>query len=508
MKRFLLFAAAAAAVSVSMASTTVTVRMADVIAATPNSGGTGFLDPSRTYQKLAELEYHGFKFNTVRAADNETANLPVWNKAGDYRVYAGTEMTLSNTSGVNMTRIVFTVSADGLRRFPAVTSSTGSVESTVAAREVVWTGDAASVTFSLSELAQNGTESDKPGILQFDKVMITLDADVEYSSSPEITPKGGRYPDKVEVSIKAAEGAKIYYTTDGTAPTEESALYSAPFTLTQNATVKAMAIEEGKEPSNVVDAQYVIMHGTDITDLVQFLTLNSDWNASDPNMIYTFKGQYTVAYQNGPLLYLQDATAGLLVAGRTDMKYQPGDVVTGFSGTFQGINGLPELAVDASSLRAAESHSDYVWAEATAEDLQNRMNVNRAYELKNIEYSPDTEAENVNAFGFAKYGDFTIGVYNGFGSASQFDPVVKLPTKGNYDMRGVLTVYKNDETEELRIMPVWFGEAVGVEAVEAEVVARTYTDLYGRRLSEPCEGVSIMTEHKADGTVRSVKVIR
>ena len=40
-------------------------------------------------------------------------------------------------------------------------------------------------------------------------------------------------------------GAEIHYTTDGSAPTAESTLYSEPFTLSNTTTVKAIAIKDG-----------------------------------------------------------------------------------------------------------------------------------------------------------------------------------------------------------------------------------------------------------------------
>ena len=63
--------------------------------------------------------------------------------------------------------------------------------------------------------------------------------------APQIT---GTTPfaESTQVSIQAEQGAEIRYTTDGSTPTAESTLYSEPFTLSDTATVKAIAIMDGQ----------------------------------------------------------------------------------------------------------------------------------------------------------------------------------------------------------------------------------------------------------------------
>jgi predicted histone-like DNA-binding protein len=72
--------------------------------------------------------------------------------------------------------------------------------------------------------------------------------------APNIT---GQTPfaDSTQVTIQGPQGAEIRYTTDGSAPSAESTLYSEPFTLTDNATVKAIAILNG-ETSEVASKQF------------------------------------------------------------------------------------------------------------------------------------------------------------------------------------------------------------------------------------------------------------
>lgn len=47
--------------------------------------------------------------------------------------------------------------------------------------------------------------------------------------APVISPSSGTYEYGEKISIDAADGTKIYYTTDGTTPTTDSQAYTEPF---------------------------------------------------------------------------------------------------------------------------------------------------------------------------------------------------------------------------------------------------------------------------------------
>ena len=61
-----------------------------------------------------------------------------------------------------------------------------------------------------------------------------------------------KFSDRTEVTITATPGASIYYTTDGTVPTNGSQQYNAPITLTETTTIQAIAVEDGHIMSDVV----------------------------------------------------------------------------------------------------------------------------------------------------------------------------------------------------------------------------------------------------------------
>ena len=76
-------------------------------------------------------------------------------------------------------------------------------------------------------------------------------------ATPTITPNGGNFSGSVSVAMQSATpGASIYYTTDGSTPSQSSQLYSGAMTLTSNATVNAKAFKSGYNPSSVTSASY------------------------------------------------------------------------------------------------------------------------------------------------------------------------------------------------------------------------------------------------------------
>ena len=55
-----------------------------------------------------------------------------------------------------------------------------------------------------------------------------------------------QFEESTQVSMSGPTGAEIHYTTDGTQPTAQSTLYTAPITLSETTVVKAIAIKDGK----------------------------------------------------------------------------------------------------------------------------------------------------------------------------------------------------------------------------------------------------------------------
>jgi hypothetical protein len=75
---------------------------------------------------------------------------------------------------------------------------------------------------------------------------------------PLISPAGGTFTNSVTVTITdSAPSTSIYYTSDGTTPTTNSALYSSPLVLTTNTWVQAIAAQSPANISAVSSANFV-----------------------------------------------------------------------------------------------------------------------------------------------------------------------------------------------------------------------------------------------------------
>ena len=92
-----------------------------------------------------------------------------------------------------------------------------------------------------------------------DVVDVTPAAAVE---APSFNPDGGTYTEDQTVTITCATtGADIFYTLDGSDPTDESTPYSAPIVISETTTLKAIAYD-GTNVSTITTATYTIETST------------------------------------------------------------------------------------------------------------------------------------------------------------------------------------------------------------------------------------------------------
>ena len=78
------------------------------------------------------------------------------------------------------------------------------------------------------------------------------------SEAPAANRESGVYEAGQTVRVKLAAAGDIYYTTDGSAPTEESTPYTGAITVDKTTVLRAAAVEEGGAPSRALTLSFFI----------------------------------------------------------------------------------------------------------------------------------------------------------------------------------------------------------------------------------------------------------
>lgn len=142
--------------------------------------------------------------------------------------------------------------------------------------------------------------------------------------------------DKTTVSITAEEGLKVFYTLDGTEPTNASTEYTAPFELTATTTVKAVAYD-GDKASAVVSKTFTK------TPLIGCAEANA---LAKGEIAYMKPFDIVYVVEGAGYIYIKDETGTALIYSYDwdePTYFAAGDHVEGFIGKSSPYNGLPEL---------------------------------------------------------------------------------------------------------------------------------------------------------------------
>ena len=171
--------------------------------------------------------------------------------------------------------------------------------------------------------------------------------------APTFSPVAGTYAEAQTVAISCAtEGASIYYSTDGTEPTNESALYSEALTIASTTTVKAIAYV-GTEASLVATATYHFCSAQDPYTVTEALAFNE--YPANGIYVHGIVSTAPTSLSNGTLTYYisdnGEAENQLEVYKGKDLEnaaftsvdgIQVGDIVTVY-GNVQVYNGTIEF---------------------------------------------------------------------------------------------------------------------------------------------------------------------
>lgn len=247
---------------------------------------------------------------------------------------------------VNMIPFIKTLDKDKLTALKLEISSTNDFtapETTIAAENYMTSTQktAEDVTFTIPEPTANkyyrlvfecASNAANNGFVQVNSISYYGDADPAAGPASPVVKMGANNT----VEISAADGAQIYYTTNGDDPTAETGTpYTEAFTISNATVVKAIAVVDGKSSSVATFNAYL----NTLSSLEELIDL------SDFSHTLTVQAPMTIVYHNGRYMYVAQDNIFLLLYGvSSDDTYTNGaqlDAVTGSYTLYKDV--IPEM---------------------------------------------------------------------------------------------------------------------------------------------------------------------
>ena len=342
---------------------------------------------------------------------------------------------LKFSSGSKNGSLTFALSTDGAKKITKIVATAcayGSDASKISingADAQDLTTDFADYTFTFAPTENTTTlKIDATKRMYLTKLVVTYDGGEVSGPASPIVKMGANNT----VEISAADGAQIYYTTNGDDPTAENGtLYTAAFTISNATVVKAIAVVDGKSSSVATFNAY----------LNTLFSLEELIDLGDLTHSLTVQAPMTIVYHNGRYMYVAQDNIFLLLYGvSSDDTYANGaqlDAVTGSYTLYKDV--IPEMTnvtlgnvteggtpVDPTAITIAEVNSYgtalmnyFVKLEGVAIDLTNTKLTQDGNELVyynqfGLTLPEATDGKTYNVEGFMSYynGNIQINIIN------------------------------------------------------------------------------------------------
>ena len=396
-----------------------------------------------------------------------------FSRTDNYRIYQNQNLTISSTVG-NITKISFTCSIEkdkgGANN---LTTSTGTYTPSSDNKTGVWEGNSSSVVFKAT-----------PKQFRATKIEVTYAASGNFLAAPTISGTTD-FTESATVTITAAEGATIYYTTNGQDPDQrEGTEYTAPFTISETTTVKAIAYK-GDLESSIATQEFTKKEIKAASDIAAFNNLadkdETVLTLNDAKVLYSW-----TSLNGNNSTYIRDAS-GALCLYNAGLDLKAGQILNGtvnitrssYNGTIQGAKNdktskttftvTDGEAPIANTIKPADAASH-------VSDLVQFTNVNIV--------------NNSNRF-YIVDGDNKVQVYNGFHISGY-----TVAAAENVDVKGILVKYQTT----YEVYPIEVPVATGITEIKADkAVLDSNAPMYnlaGQRVDKSFKGVVIQKGKK------------
>ena len=323
---------------------------------------------------------------------------------------------------------------------------------------------------------------------------VDLGDNIPTVATPVFTPAAGYYEEAQNVTITCAtEGATIYYTTDGTVPTNASTQYTEAIAVSHNTTIKAIAYV-GEEYSFVATARYTFPNFVE--------NISALYEIENTTETYILTGDVTFVYRNGKSIYVKDATGGLLVfdqSNKITTEYTEGDVISGgITGTISMYHGMLEFVPTFNTAASTQNTGAVAPTVITVEQLLSNAYVSQLVKVENVAVETGatyTEGQTGDNVTFSQNGssallrnnfktlDMTIGDNTNWditGFAAIYDENIQIYPRGNDDVTIVtsveelaseIAIYPNPTSDIVNIVTNGSAQRVEIANVDGQIVS-------------------------------------
>ena len=144
--------------------------------------------------------------------------------------------------------------------------------------------------------------------------------EMQQIATPTISPTDGAifFGTSETVSLECAtQGASIHYTTDGTTPDADSALYVSPFSVSETTTIKAVAIKDGMRTSEIATATITKQLPLSLSDALDTDMTLSAYGSAEWIGVRDSAAKVGAGYaKNGVLGNRQSTSLSVIVSGK------------------------------------------------------------------------------------------------------------------------------------------------------------------------------------------------
>lgn len=393
-----------------------------------------------------------------------------------YRIYQNQNLTISSTAG-NITKISFTCSIDRTEKDKGgannLTTSTGTYTPSSDNKTGVWEGNSSSVVFKAT-----------PKQFRATKIEVTYAASGNFLAAPTISGTTD-FTESATVTITAAEGATIYYTTNGQDPDQrEGTEYTAPFTISETTTVKAIAYK-GDLESSIATQEFTKKEIKAASDIAAFNNLadkdETVLTLNDAKVLYSW-----TSLNGNNSTYIRDAS-GALCLYNAGLDLKAGQILNGtvnitrssYNGTIQGAKN------DKTSKTTFTATDGEAPIANTIKPADAASHVSDLVQFTNVNI-----VNNSNRF-YIVDGDNKVQVYNGFHISGY-----TVAAAENVDVKGILVKYQTT----YEVYPIEVPVATGITEIKADkAVLDANAPMYnlaGQRVDKSFKGVVIQKGKK------------